>query len=204
MNLTDLVNRVRAHLGEPPAASSASTDATTQMIVASWPSHAESLLSIHPWNFATVTEPLAVLAGVEPVGYKYAYAKPAGCLRILAVSLTSQREDPGVRYIDHGGQIWADAQDLYIRFISSTYKEQIGLWPAPVFDALALRIALVQAPIQTQSRGKLGDIESMERRMLRQAKSWDALQMPSYELPPGRFVRARYSYRRGHQENGGY
>lgn len=40
----------------------------------------DAVLRDHPWNFAASREYLALLSGVTPVGWSYAYAYPSDCL----------------------------------------------------------------------------------------------------------------------------
>jgi len=40
----------------------------------------DAVLREHPWNFATSREYLALLSGVNPAGWSYAYAYPSECI----------------------------------------------------------------------------------------------------------------------------
>lgn len=87
-NEVQICNIALARLGDEATVSSISPpDASAQAehCARFYPIARDSLLEMHPWNFATKRETLAELAITPPAPFTYAYALPAGGLRLLGV-----------------------------------------------------------------------------------------------------------------------
>lgn len=54
----------------------------------------DQVLSDYPWNFSTIRADLALLSGVEPVGFEYAYAYPSNCLKARGIWRSVSTADP--------------------------------------------------------------------------------------------------------------
>lgn len=74
-----ICNLALSHLGA--AAINSMTDATKEArnCQLHYAVSRDFVLRDHPWNFATRREYLALLSGVNPVGWSYAYAYPSDC-----------------------------------------------------------------------------------------------------------------------------
>jgi hypothetical protein len=156
----------------------------------------------HPWNFCQTVQALAVSAPSNPdpddadapIGWSYAFNKPAGCWRILGLNTSGRRDDPNIRYDDAGGQILADEEEPYLLFIDQKWLALEGSWPEVVARAVALELAKQASPTTTNSRGKAADVSAQAREAMRIAKVWDSQQKPQREKPVGAYVAARRAW----------
>ncbi|MFV0602029.1 MAG: hypothetical protein ACK5NE_09480 [Brachymonas sp.] len=86
-NVVDICNLALAHLGDDATVSSIDPpegSAQAEHCARFYPIARDSLLEMHAWGFATRRAELAQL--ITPSwGWSFAYARPAGALRILAV-----------------------------------------------------------------------------------------------------------------------
>lgn len=83
----DICNVALGHLGDTGTVASLAPpegSAQAEHCARFYPMARDALLSMHAWGFATRRSTLALLAA-PPVGWSYAYAKPADALDILAV-----------------------------------------------------------------------------------------------------------------------
>jgi hypothetical protein len=153
---------------------------------------------VRPWLwFLTRTSTCAILSAhlsrlsEEPVGWEWAYNKPADCLRICGVSETGVEGDDCLQYADEAGRILCNLTVCYLRYVSSTFIDQTGAWPALLLEAMGLRLAAALDRKTTQNRGNKIDTIDLADRKLKEAQRWDAVQRPWKPKPVGRFVRSR-------------
>ncbi len=187
---TIVLNAALRALGEPPMVGPDDSRSTVQRVLEAYTDVVPSLLARHPWNFAQVVVSLTGTGTAKP-GWLYAYAKPADCVRIVRVSMTDQPDDVGLRYVDSAGEVLTDQLNPYLRYVSDTWVTRLGSWPALFQDAVTAQTAADAAPVLSKSENTIARLQGDAKDALRKAKSWDAQQQPNYQLPPGRFVRAR-------------
>lgn len=121
-SVIDICNIALAHLGDD--ASVASIDppegsAQAEHCARFYPIARDALLEMHDWNFATKRVTLAALA-VDSFNWAYAYAKPNGVIRALAVlppSASSYAESQD--YEIDGDTILTNQDDAVLRYTSS-------------------------------------------------------------------------------------
>jgi hypothetical protein len=155
-----------------------------------WDLEVRGVLEGYEWNFASLHVALSRLSE-EPVGWEWAYNKPADCLRICGVSETGVEGDDCLQYADEAGRILCNLTVCYLRYVSSTFIDQTGAWPALLLEAMGLRLAAALDRKTTQNRGNKIDTIDLADRKLKEAQRWDAVQRPWKPKPVGRFVRSR-------------
>lgn len=147
----------------------------------------------YPWNFASRREELARLPG-KPIGYEFAYALPAGALRIVWISRTgSDLWNDRVRdYREEDGRLLCDYEPLFGLFTFAAYTEDYGRWPQVFAEALGLEAALRRNRHVTQGAGEGDRLMLKAEDAWRRAKLWDAQRVPWKPKPVGRFVVSRW------------
>lgn len=177
-------------LGEPPFMSDLDEGRLGRVFRARWDGLVREVLEGYDWNFAQLHVELARLTET-PIGWEYAYNKPADCLRIVGLSRTGLRGDDMLDYDDAAGRIVCNEDVVYLRYVSSTFINQTGAWPSLLRTAVGLMLASEQNRRATQNRGAGIDLYQLAEAKLKDARRWDAAQRPWDRKPTGQFVRSR-------------
>ena len=95
--MTDLqlCNLALARLGEARVYDLTEDQFVAVQCARQFPLAAEEVLRSHRWNFASARVALSRLAEAPAFGFKYAYALPTDCLRVLEVNGVSGAGEPG-------------------------------------------------------------------------------------------------------------
>ena len=127
------------------------------------------------WNFATKTSQITQ-SGVPIPGWQYAFNKPSGWLRTIAVSNSSEFFAEA-RYHDEGGKLYSNDSTLYIRFMSSDYgaDAEAPNWPEMFCRVLAYRLAYECSDAVTGDPNRSTKLMADYKSMLAQAKGKDAM-----------------------------
>ncbi len=99
---------------------------------------AEQNLNLHAWGFAQKFAVLAT-ASSSPMGYAYAYLKPADCVRIIDVRQANDLRAPKARFSSEGSLVYSNARPCYARYVWLCLNP--ALWPSDFSDAVATQIA---------------------------------------------------------------
>lgn len=144
----------------------------------------ESVLTLHPWRFASNKAVLSRLTSTPINQWKYGYQLPTDFLV--------------AQHVDHGNdnfQIYADK--LYSNetsmILDYTYKPDEAFFPAYFTELLSLRLAAVFAIPITESSTKGDYYAALAEKQLSRAKTVDSQSTPS--ITPNTdssLVRARY------------
>lgn len=163
-------------LGEPQLSSVDQDVERARDMRAAWEPTIGFLLSIHPWNFATVVEQLSADGGATPVGWDYAYSYPAHWLRHVFVSRTGLRTDALAEgWEDRAGHIMSNDEELYLGFVSDQYVDAlVGQWPRPFEQLAGTILGRVVALKATDSRSMLSDLVEQESALFDAAAGFDA------------------------------
>ncbi|MEQ9811429.1 MAG: hypothetical protein RLO50_01510 [Azospirillaceae bacterium] len=158
MSTTDvgLVNAALARIGAAPIAAldDPGHEATTAGLLFG-PTY-EAVLAAYPWRHATRHAAMAPPSGPGEGGFAHAFALPADCLRVLA--LTPVGSDLALRYRLAGGSAHCDLAEPELRYVARVAVETT---PAHVADALVARLAAEFAIPITESTSRA---ESLARR----------------------------------------
>lgn len=148
-----ICNRALAHMGQTRfvrALDEASEEAETLRL--HYDPVRRALLSDRAWRFATMLSPLPELTTPVP-GWERAYAAPAGCLRVIAVTPATAPDDLSAAFetvrLPSGRAILANVPDALCRYV---YDVSDPLEFPPLFaDALSWRLALeISTPLTTK------------------------------------------------------
>lgn len=156
------------------------------------------------WKFAMRTQQIDADASVDTqFGYQNAFQLPDDFVHLDMLSADEYFSEPLFRYEIEAGYIFADEDPLYIRFISDDddYGGNYANWPETMALWAGCWIATQIAPRLT-SGAKLEDLMRMERKLLVDARSKEAVQSPTRFPPAGSWVNARHSYRYGRRDRG--
>jgi hypothetical protein len=146
------------------------------------------------WNFAirTVLINPDVSVNVD-FGFRYAFTKPVDWLRTVGLAADEYIRDPLLEYVDERGYWWADANPLYVRYVSNdpAYGLDLTAWPESftryVELSLAHRIALGVTGSESTRERLAGEMKKAGT----DAKSRDAMNDPPAFAPVGSWARAR-------------
>lgn len=146
------------------------------------------------WNFAGRSIQPAASTTIDPgFGYANAFEKPSDWVRTMAVCQDEYFREPLLQYTDEAGYWWADADDIYIRYVSNgaSYGGDLSKWPASFQKFVELYLATEICPRLTSSESKAEVLKRDMRRALMEAKSKDAMNEATTMLPAGSWVRSR-------------
>jgi hypothetical protein len=154
----DICNLALSHLGDEATVASISPpegSVQAEHCARFYPMARDSLLSTHPWGFSTRRAVLAPSA-VAPIGWAYAYVKPADALVVLSV-ITDGAETP------QAFQCESDADGTELVFtdqaeavaVYSVRVEDAQRFPPLFVDALTWWLAsMLAGPIIKGSEGR--------------------------------------------------
>lgn len=184
-SVVDICNIALARLGDSAAVTSIDPpegSMQAEQCARFYPIALDSLLEAHDWRFATRRVPLALL-DMESFEWQFAYAHPAGVIKILSVTPRTAKTDAmSEPYITETGEsgdvmILTDVQDASVRFtvrVTDTTKF------SPLFvDALSWLLAShLAGPVIKGDAGAAAarSCYAMYRALLGQASVSDANQ----------------------------
>lgn len=154
----------------------------------------DEVLRDYPWGFAERTVTLALLSGVTPVKYEYAYSYPSDCLAARSIYNPVVGSDPidfRVMSASDGNSkmIVTDQEDailIYTKKITNT-----GMFDPSFIGALALKLASALAvPIMKSQKTALNMLQ-MYWSYLPEAKSADAKEQMDTTEMNNVFIEAR-------------
>lgn len=145
-----------------------------------------------PWNFATSRQKLAQLATAPVSEFDHAYALPSDWIYTTSVS----NNDAGVgtlfykeEYQDGKNVLLSSADDVYLRY---TFDLEDPNLMSPKFrKAFAATLAQNMAIAITNSNAVEEQMEKRAAKLLRIAKSSDAIQTSPERRPVGSWVKSR-------------
>lgn len=146
------------------------------------------------WNFATRFVRADFSPSVEPdFGMRRVFDKPDDYVRTAGVWCDENQEVPLTQYRDEANFWFADIDTLYISYISSLpdYGYNLAIWPETFkrFVEAYLAQRIVKKLTQNASRRK--EVEDEYEKLRLDARSKDAQNQPSVQMPRGSWSRAR-------------
>ncbi|MBT5235810.1 MAG: hypothetical protein HOM18_10975 [Candidatus Marinimicrobia bacterium] len=182
----DIASNALLLIGESPIASF--TEDTVAALIAAnlYSSTFESLLTLHPWRFASTKATLSRLTAAPVNQWKYAYQLPADFL-------VAQHIDEG----NDNYQIYADKlySDNTTMVLDYTYKPDESFLPAYFTQLLELRLASVFAIPITESATRGDYYAGLAEKQLQRSKTIDSQSTPSIGPPAlegSRLINSRY------------
>ena len=134
------------------------------------------------WNASTIYEAVAEFAtrfavltrsAAEPAfGFRYAYAMPSGCLRVVDVRCGEDLRSPKARFVVSGKLVYANVSPCNARYVARELDP--ADWPTDFADAVAARIAAEIANLSAQTMSMTPGLIQLYQLSLAQAQSIDA------------------------------
>lgn len=153
------------------------------------------------WQFAMRTVKMEYAPGLSPndFGRINTFELPTDYVRLAAISADSYLSVPYLDYWHEGEYIFADLEELYIKYVSndSSYGHDYSLWPETFKDFAKTYFASRVCKRVTGSDSMMDRLVGADGRggMLRTKKndalSKDAMLSPTRFLPQGRWASSR-------------
>lgn len=144
----------------------------------------DELLYEHPWNFALKRAALTATLTTPPFEFSYEYNLPNDCLRVWATQFEQDF------YQVEGNKLYSNYSDLKIRYISKVTDPDLF---SPQFcELLSLKLAADLAFLLVQSNSLKTTLLQEYTVKLRDARSHDGQENPSYPLTDDIFINSRY------------
>ncbi|WP_299440047.1 hypothetical protein [uncultured Rhodospira sp.] len=147
-----ICSRALIKLGARPITSLDEGTAEAEVAQALYDHTRDTLLSAHPWSFATAQVSLARLSGGPVADFKHAYQLPADHLRTLSAG--GDGRGSGLVYRQAEDRLWTDATAVALTYI---FRPDESAFPPFFAEALSARLAAAFClPLtESTSRGEL-------------------------------------------------
>lgn len=154
------------------------------------------------WNFAMKSVALNYNAALSPpdFGYSYVFDKPDDWVRTARVCLDERFSVPLQDYDDEAGYLFADIEVLYFSYVSNdaSYGLDYAKWTEKFVRFCELDLA---RRIMHRSTGldavRKREIMNDWKQARADARSLDAMNEPSKQLPQGSWIQSRTASRTG-------
>lgn len=170
----------------------------------------DSCLAEGQWRFAMRTQQLDYSTSITPsFGLRRAFEKSTDWILTSAVCSDEYFKSPLLQYTDEAGVLYADIDQIYVKFVSNdvAYGGNLALWPPKFTDYVkayfASKIIAKVSSDETRRDALLHKRSGMLDRSLDDAKNRDAISEPTKFAAPGRWTRARSGGRVGSRSDGG-
>ena len=165
-----------------------------RLLDSAWTDAIDHCLDQGLWNFASRSVELEFSPSIESqFGYQYVFTRPDDFVKTVAMCQDERFDIPLLRYETEGPYFFADANPIYLRYVSNgtSYGADLSLWPAnfTAFAKAYLAHAIVSRLTQDQNEWKR--VRALMDKALLDAKSSDAMEQPSASLPRGTWSRSR-------------
>jgi hypothetical protein len=155
------------------------------------------------WRFATRTSKLDQDTSVATqFGYSYTFTLPDDFVKLVQIS-ANEYFDPPLNEYTIEGDIYADIDPLYLRYVSSdeSYGSDLSRWPRAFTRWVEFYLATEIAPTLTNDVD-MAKLEESERKAFMRARSNDAIQDPTRFAPQSSWARSRWGGHIGNRERG--
>lgn len=165
----DICNGALGFLGQGQITSLTDGDTKASTCAQRYPVARDSVLQMHPWNFAIKRAQRSADTAAPVYGFANAFSLPADCLQVLDLEDAGLGEDWRVE----NGKILADlGSPLRFRYIARI-TDPVRF--SPLFrDALELYLASQMATALTDSQSRRENLLREFRALLSEARSTDA------------------------------
>lgn len=177
----EICNRALVMLGQEPIMTLDETSKASRRCKQLYVPARDKLLREHPWSFAITRRYLARQDVVVPYGYKFSYAVPTDCLRVVWVSPE--------RYVLEGRSLLTDEDQVEIRYVQRT--EDPGMFDDKFVECLAIRLACDLAPALTSNYDLMKLYEQKLAQCMAEARHISAIEQTDYEFPISSWITAR-------------
>jgi hypothetical protein len=181
----EIMNVALARIGANSITSETEGSTEARLVVNHWSIARLAVLREHAWNFAATDVELAQVAGYAGFEFKYAYALPADCVRLLQFY-----GNPTFRV--QGGRVLTNEPVCKIKYVADI--TDTSKWDASFSDVLAQRLAVDIAYALTKSQAAADSAYALYTNKLRVAKHTDATEdtMDALGGDSSIYIAARY------------
>lgn len=198
-----LYNGALALLGERKLASLSENREPRRALDDAWDDGAVNFcLAAGQWKFAKRTVQLTAEVAMAPeFGYRKAYQVPSDLMRTTSLCSDEYGNAPLLQYTQEAGFWFADVEPLYVGYVSNgaSYGGDYSLWPAEFVSYVEAYLAYKVCTRITQDETKFDKLYKLQKKLLTDAASSDAMEGPTVFPPPGSWVASRG---RGRRERG--
>jgi len=158
----------------------------------------EFMLEDIGWNWAITSTKILQDQSLEPDwGYRYVFNKPLDLLRLDGVFADEYFQRPLKLYLDEGGNFFSDVDEIYLKYVSTTFTSSPDGWASSFRKLIAGRLA--KETCMTLAPDKYKEVMMEYEDRYSSAKSIDAMQSPPRILAEGSWVRSRNTGRANRQ-----
>lgn len=170
------------------------TNPTRFRLDEAWADSVNYMLAKGLWNFAMRSVELTEDEDVEPLfGRLYAFSKPDDWVRTASISQDGTFREGYEQYEDETDWWYADINPLYVRYVSDDdeYGWNVGAWRQPFAKALEAYLAYECGLPISSDKSNRNDLYNVFTKLLKEAKTLDAVDELVQKSPVGRLVRTR-------------
>lgn len=167
----------------------------------------DACLGLGQWTFATRSVQINNDPSITPpFGYIYAFSKPTDWIKTIGMAadefFAARLRDEQAK--DESGFWYAMITPIYVRYVSndSSYGNNFALWPPNFTNFVQAYLGWKISPNLLKNPNDRTDVERRYQRMLLTAKSSDAMNTNSPQLPEGQWAKARHGRRIGRWDRG--
>lgn len=193
------------HLGDAHGLSSLSeVGPAREALDRAWQPAVDYVLHKGLWNHAIRSVEISNDEDVEPLfGFDYAIQQPTDFIRLVGISDEATFFRGYDDYEDEAGRWYTNCDPLYVRYISSDdeYGWNVAAWKVPFTAAVEAYLAFKSGLPISSDKGSRNDMFSLFGKLLKEAKTLDAVDERVRVQPPGRLVTSRGGrmHRRGYR-----
>lgn len=180
-----ICNSALIKLGVATITSLAENSRVAKLCQEQYPKIRDKLLHSHLWNFAVKRAQLVATANDPVYEFTFEYTLPADCLRVWNTQYGSSADF----YQVENGSLYSNYSDVFIKYISRVTDTTKF---TPTFDeCLALMLAIDLEFALVQSNSFKNTLQEELKTELRDTRSFDAQENPSYPFQEDTFLNAR-------------
>lgn len=169
MDKLKVINLALLKCALPPAANLEDCDYHAESI---FDNVAEQNLRLHAWGFAQKFCQLEPASAAPVFGYKYAYLKPADCVRLIDVRQDGDLRAPRARSSSQGALVCTNASPCYARYVWLMLDPKF--WMPDFTDAVACQIAYEIAGLSAEKLSLVPQLYNLYAASIARAMANDA------------------------------
>lgn len=182
------------HLGQQRLTSLSEDGPSLRALNDAWAPAVEYVLGKGLWNFALRAVELVADVNVEPrFGYDYAYAKPDDWVRTAGTGDDYSFGWLPTDYQDEGNYWFANGDTMCVRYVSKAdeWGFNVGAWRQPFAKTVEAYLAFECGLPINNDKSDRNALFNLYERLLKDAKTLDAVDEKVQISAPGRLVRSR-------------
>lgn len=146
------------------------------------------------WKFGKRSSSITYDTTVSPTfGYQYAFAKPSDLVKVTKVCSDEFFQCPLTAYTEEEGYYFSDVQEIFIEYISdaATHGNNLADWPETFTKYVAAQMAYRGSKRLGMSAADRDLLKKERDKLLKDARSKDAMQGPTQFFPSGSWTNSR-------------